>query len=72
MTSIVRERRLDMMSDVRWVGKGGADKGDTMERVRRHVLIGGCGCVRRQTGNGIGGRKRRMITQGEEQTAIAR
>ena len=44
-----------MTSNVRWVSKGGADKGDTMEKVGRHILFGGCGCVRRQTGTSARG-----------------
>ena len=44
-----------MTSKVRWVSKGGADRGDMMEKVGRHILFGGCGCVRRQTGTSARG-----------------
>ena len=48
---MVYESRPAMTSNVRWVSKGGADKGDTMEKVGRHILFGGYGCVRRQAGD---------------------
>ena len=42
---MVYELRPDMTSNVRWVSKGRADRGDTMEKVGRHRLFGGYGCV---------------------------
>ena len=52
---MVYELRPDVMSKVRWLSKGGADRGDTMEKVGRHILFCGYGCVRRQTGDGARG-----------------
>ena len=52
---MVYESRPAMTSNVRWVSKGGADRGDTMEKVGRHILFGGYGCVRRQTGDSARG-----------------
>ena len=52
---MVYELRPDMTSKVRWVSKGGADRGDTMENVGRHILFCGYGCVRRQTGESARG-----------------
>ena len=57
---MVYEPRPAMTSNVRWVSKGGADKGDTMEKVGRHILFGGYGCVRRQTGDGARGGANKM------------
>ena len=52
---MVYELRPDVMSKVCWLSKGGADRGDTMEKVGRHILFGGYGCVRRQAGDGTRG-----------------